>query len=379
MSAFCDHCGYAETANHFVVPVCVQHIRICVCVCERWCEPIVSCTGICDCVWVCVCLWCVHVCDCLQLSVSPGFTLIDHYWVLWRWKGCCELILRYESWVSSVWCEHILITEWKETFMSYPSSLSISLRSVYSPCPCPNFPSSSSPFVLFPLLVSHSLTFTCLWLSHWLPSSLLTFRVHTFSVAFISFPLSLCSFGSRSSLDICLWVFYFSLFALKKVTSFLTHPSFSSFFPFVLKERMFPSFLPHVLASLLSQVFPPYLPSYFLFLHHYSTFFSSAVNIKWSKCPFVPWQFNFNSSLSLFLFLSLSLTYTCKVLHGLFQRCPRGQLPFECVMFQITLQRLYDYKCRIWLWPCLTSHSRTLWTKPGWKSWKEKKRRLSRH
>lgn len=248
MSAFCDHCGYAETANHFVVPVCVQHIRICVCV--RWCEPIVSCTGICDCGWVCVCLWCVHVCDCLQLSVSPGFTLIDHYWVLWRWKGCCELILRYESWVSSVWCEHILITEWKETFMSYPSSLSISLRSVYSPCPCPNFPSSSSPFVLFPLLVSHSLTFTCLWLSLWLPSSLLTFRVHMFSVAFISFPLSLCSFGSRSSLDICLWVFYFSLFALKKVTSFLTHPSFSSLFPFVLKERMFPSFLLSFLMSL---------------------------------------------------------------------------------------------------------------------------------
>lgn len=47
-----------------------------------------------------------------------------------------------------------------------------------------------------------------------------------------------------------LWVFYFNLFALKKVTSFLTHPSFSSFFPFVLKERMFPSFLLSFLMSL---------------------------------------------------------------------------------------------------------------------------------
>lgn len=34
------------------------------------------------------------------------------------------------------------------------------------------------------------------------------------------------------------------------------------------------------------------------------------MNIKWSKCPFVPWQFNFNSSLSLFLFLSLSHSHT---------------------------------------------------------------------
>lgn len=159
-------------------------------------------------VFLCVCVCSsVHICDWLQLSASPGLFLIDHYWVLWRWKGCWELISRYESWVSGVWCEYLLITL-KESF--HP----VSILSI-------NIPSSLCSPRSFLFFLAFSFFFFHCWIFF------LSFRspTHFFPFPYL-FPPLLFMQLSRSLLSFAVVCFPFHLTPLNS-------SPILSFFPFL--------------------------------------------------------------------------------------------------------------------------------------------------
>lgn len=246
---------------------------------------------------VCVCVFRVSTWDCLWLSVSSGFFLIDHYWVLWRWKGFWELISCYESWVSSVWCEYILITQWKKAFIPYPFPLSISPLSVSSPHPRPHFFLLSLVFSFFLFLLLYfflvfSFPYSFLLLLIFIPIS---------SSPFYSVPPSspsLCSFHSTLlNSSPFLYSFPFLSFlccCLLTVFSFL--PLNYIFLPtsFLFLPLLFPipiSF-PFIFYSILSFISP-----FFPFLSFPIFSFPS------SYFPFFPFLFLFFLSLLSFLLI----------------------------------------------------------------------------
>lgn len=183
----------------------------------------------------CVCMFCESTCNCPWLSVSPGSFLIDQCCMLWRWKGCWELISRYESWVSSVWCEHILITQWKRL-----SSLIHSLYQFLTLLPISVFPPSCSVSSFFLLLCNLFLSF--------LPSPS--------SIVFI--PVSFCS---------CPWAFpsYFFVFLIYLTFYFaLLNSEFDLIFNFSYLKYTFLTYLHFLLICLF--IFPSFFTLFPIFV-----------------------------------------------------------------------------------------------------------------